>query len=549
MPGFFVWRFRMSSQAPPSSSLSAAAPGRPKRRRRRALVIALVVVVALAAVAGGVVTRLARGGGDGQLVAPSSPAVLAAERARPTSGRTVTKTITARPAKIDLGGKTVTTWTLDGTVPGPQLWVQVGDRLRLTLRNQLPVETSLHWHGLQLRNDMDGAPGASSSAIPPGGSFTYDFTVPSTPGTYFFHSHVGTQLDTGLYAPLVVEDPVAPRDDDTDAVLLFDDWTNGLGRSPDQVLKDLKAKGMAGMGGMAGGSGGMSGMDMGGMDMGGGGMSTLGADAGDVAYPAYLVNGRLPEAPYVLQARPGQRIRLRLVNAGSDTVFRFGVGGHRLTVVAADGQPVRPVDVDTLQVAMGERYDVEITAGTGVFPLVAAPEGKDGMAMAVLRTAAGAMPNPADRPAELNGRLLSYRDLSPAAGQALPARAPDQVITVRLGADPTDYRWTINGRSFDDSPGDPAASHPSELRVHQGQRIRLVFQNATMMSHPMHVHGHTFAVLAPTSNGVRKDTVLVPPMGTVTVDLDADNPGQWMIHCHNAYHAAAGMMTILSYVS
>jgi FtsP/CotA-like multicopper oxidase with cupredoxin domain len=508
------------------------------------LVVLVVLLVALAAVTAGVVTRVA-GGGDrdaGPLVAPSSAAVLAAERARPASGRIVTRTITARAAQVDLGGRTVTTWTLDGSVPGPQLRVQVGDRLRLTLRNQLPVETSLHWHGLQLRNDMDGAPGASSSAIPPGGSFTYDFTVPWTPGTYFFHSHVGTQLDTGLYAPLVVEDPAAPPAYDTDAVLMFDDWTDGLGRTPDQVLGDLRARGIAGMGGM-------SGMDMGGRDMGGGGMSSLGVDAGDVAYPAYLVNGRLSEQPYTLSARPGQRIRLRLVNAGSDTVFRFAVGGHRLRVVAADGRPVRPVEVDTLLVAMGERYDVEITAGTGVFPMMAVPEGKDGMAVAVLRTAAGPLPNPADRPAELGGRLLTYADLDPTAADALPSRRPDQVITLRLGADATDYRWTINGRSFDDSGGDPAANHPSELRVHQGQRIRLVFQNATMMAHPMHLHGHSFAVLAPTSDGVRKDTVLVPAMGTVTVEFDADNPGQWMIHCHNAYHAAAGMMTILSYVT
>jgi FtsP/CotA-like multicopper oxidase with cupredoxin domain len=526
------------------SAPSRAVPGAPGRRRL--LAIFLVALVAVAAVTAGVVMRLTRGGDGGQLVAPSSAAVLAAERARPTSGRTVTRTITARPATIDLGGKTVTTWTLDGTVPGPHLRVQVGDRLRLTLRNQLPVQTSLHWHGLELRNDMDGAPGATGSAIPPGRSFTYDFIVPSTPGTYFFHSHVGTQLDTGLYAPLVVEDPAVPRDYDTDAVLMVDDWTDGLGRTPDQVLGDLQARGMAGM---AGGPGGMSGMGMSGMDRGGGGMSPLGADAGDVAYPAYLVNGRLPEQPQVLSARPGQRIRLRLVNAGSDTVFRFAVGGHRLTVVAADGRPVRPVDVDALLVAMGERYDVEITAGTGVFPLTAAPEGKDGVAMAVLRTASGPLPNPAERPAELNGRLLTYADLHPTAADVLPARRPDQVITLRLGGDMTDYRWTINGRSFDDSAHDPTANHPRELRVHQGQRIRLVFQNATMMAHPMHMHGHTFAVLAPTSNGARKDTVLVPPMGTVTVEFDADNPGQWMIHCHNAYHAAAGMMTILSYVT
>jgi FtsP/CotA-like multicopper oxidase with cupredoxin domain len=99
----------------------------------------------------------------------------------------------------------------------------------------------------------------------------------------------------------------------------------------------------------------------------------------------------------------------------------------------------------------------------------------------------------------------------------------------------TPYRWTINGRTFPDTEPLPVAA---------GERIRLRFANMSMMFHPMHVHGHTFALAG---SGVRKDTVIVPPMRTLTVDLDADNPGQWAAHCHNIYHAETGMMTTLSY--
>jgi FtsP/CotA-like multicopper oxidase with cupredoxin domain len=537
----------MPSQGPGHSSAEPAAAASSSRRLTRRRLLALAAGGVGAAAAGGVAAYRLTADAEETLVAPSSQAVIDAERARPTTGRTVNRHITATPATVDIGGQTVDTWTYDGVLPGRELRARVGDRLRVTLSNRLPAETSIHWHGLELRNDMDGAPGAAGPAVAPGGAFTYEFAVPH-PGTYFFHPHVGVQLDRGLYTPLIVDDPDEPGDYDAEAVLVLDDWTDGLGRSPEQVLADLRAGGMAGMGGM-GGMGhdsmpGMGGAGSGGAGsgagMGAGGAGPLGVDTGDVAYPAYLVNGSRPEAPHTVAARPGQRIRLRMINAGADTVFRFGVGGHRLTVTHADGRAVRPVAVDTLLIGMGERYDAVVTAGSGAFPIVAAPEGKGGVAMAVLRTEAGSPPDPAVRPAELGGRLLSYRDLVPADGDALPVREPDRVLRLDLGADPMEYRWTINGRVFD---------HTSDLRVRQGERVRLAFRNTTAMNHPMHVHGHAFAVRAPTSGGARKDTVIVLPNETVEVDLQADNPGQWMVHCHNAYHQEAGMMTVLSYVA
>jgi len=281
--------------------------------------------------------------------------------------------------------------------------------------------------------------------------------------------------------------------------------------------------------------------------MGGTGMGDMGTSngeamtspllggAGDVIYPHYLANGRVPAAPVTLTAKPGQRVRLRLVNAGSDTAFRVALGGHRLTVTHSDGFPVAPVTTDALLIGMGERYDVLVTVGDGVFPLVALAEGKAGNALALVRSAAGTPPAASARPTELEGKVTLSTDLRAADTVRLQPRQVDRSHDLLLGGSMAGYRWTINGEAFPD--GDP-------LPIEAGQRVRLRFQNRSMMFHPMHVHGHTFALVR---GGARKDTVIVRPMQTVEVDLDANNPGQWMTHCHNIYHAEAGMMTTISY--
>jgi len=191
---------------------------------------------------------------------------------------------------------------------------------------------------------------------------------------------------------------------------------------------------------------------------------------------------------------------------------------------------------------MGERYDVVVTVPEeGVFPLVALAEGKGGQAMALLRTGAGDAPAADAHPSELDGRVLQLADLKAADGVALkPARA-DRTHQVVLTLDRDAYRWRINGKTFDEQ---------SPLELREGQRVRLVFDNQTTMFHPMHLHGHTFQVEGPLGGaGPRKDTAIVRPKEKVTVDFVADNPGQWLLHCHNLYHQETGMMTTLSYVS
>ena len=142
---------------------------------------------------------------------------------------------------------------------------------------------------------------------------------------------------------------------------------------------------------------------MGGMPaVGGRASDLLGGDAGDVIYPYYVINGRIPAAPTTFTAKPGQRIRIRIINAAADTAFRVALAGHKMTVTHTDGFPVVPTEVDALLLGMGERYDVIVTAGDGVFPLVASAEGKNAVARALLSTGAGSAPDAGFRPPELN---------------------------------------------------------------------------------------------------------------------------------------------------
>ena len=480
------------------------------RRRFLALAGAGSAAVALAGCSGG--------GKKASPVPADGPEVMAAEEARRRPGAGVKDVaITAAPFTVDLGGLPSQTWAYGSAVPGEEIRVKAGDLIRARFTNQLPQATTIHWHGISLRNDMDGVPGMTQDVVPPRGSFTYEFTAPD-PGTYWFHPHVGLHLDRGLYAPLIVEDPAEPGRYDREYTIVLDDWTDGLGQAPEAAMEDLRA----GRGPHAAHQAG-----------GGPHSDALNSAGGDVSYPLFLINGRHSSAPVELAARGGERLRLRLINAAADTPFRVAVGGHQMTVTHADGFPVVPVTVDTLMIAMAERYDVTVTvAGDGVFPIMAVAEAKADEAMAVIRSASGGLPDPGVRPRELNGRMLQLSDLVAAE----PVR-----LAAALGGGAAGYVWTLNGKPHGEN---------KPLEVRQGERVRLDFTNGTTMFHPMHLHGHTFQVINPGgAPGARKDTMIVRPDEPVSVEFVADNPGQWMIHCHNNYHQEGGMMLTLSYVT
>ena len=434
----------------------------------------------------------------------------------------------AAPTDFDLAGRLARTWAYDGVVPGKVLRASVGDLIEVTVANDLSEATSIHWHGLSIVNGMDGVPALTQGDIDPGAEFTYRFVVPDG-GTYWFHPHHGLQLDRGLLAPLVIEDPDDGVDADVDYVVMLDDWLDGIESTPDDELRALQNMDMDDVGSMV--------------------MATsplLGGDAGDVAYPYHLINGRPLEDPLTFSPEPraGDRIRLRIINGGGDTAYRFAVGGHSMTVTHADGFAVEPVEVDALLVGMGERYDVTLTVQTGAWPVVALAEGKDQRAAAVLRTRDGTATSTPDLTApltELNGTWLRYADLR--AIEAVTLDLPDngdiRRIPVQLTGGMMRYDWGINGV--------PYGSHePIEIRADEW--VNLVIENVSDMWHPIHLHGHT-AQLGAARGGVRKDTVNVLPAQTVELIFQANNPGDWMIHCHNAYHLEAGMATVLSYTS
>ncbi len=474
----------------------------------------------------------ADGAAPGGYVLPNGPQVMAAERAR--GGGPVRRVrLTATRSTVDLGGPRVRTWTYGGRLPGEVIRVTAGDVLEAAVTNHLPVPTTVHWHGVPIRNDMDGVPGITQAPLTAGGGFTYRFALPR-PGTYWFHPHTGVQQDRGLYGPLVVEDPREPLSYDREWVVVLDDWVDGVdGSTPDGVMTQLARDTPGAPAGMDRPTAAPPGPDR---RLTSGDSALLGGHPGDVVYPYYLVNGRVPAAPETFTARPGDRIRLRIVNAGADTAFRLALGGHRMTITHADGRPVVHRDTEALLLGMGERYDVLVTAGDGVFPLVALAEGKGASALAVLRTSpTGAAPGPAARPAELDGTLVTADRLRADPSVALPARRADTELTMRMTRGTRPYSWGINGR-----PYDPADRYP----VSAGQRVRLTYVNETRMWHPVHLHGHSFAL---PGGGPLKDTAILLPRRSLTVEFEADNPGLWMLHCHNVYHSEHGMMTVVGY--
>jgi len=228
------------------------------------------------------------------------------------------------------------------------------------------------------------------------------------------------------------------------------------------------------------------------------------------------------------------------VNAGGDTAYRVAIGGHRMTVTHTDGFAIVPFEVDAFVIGMGERYDVTIDIRSGVWPLVALAEGKQARAAAVIRTRdAGASPTP-DLTAdidELDGVWLRYADLRAAEDVALTP--PDVVDTrlITLTGGMVGFDWGFDGRRFGDH---------EPIEGDEGEWVALSIEDITSMWHPVHLHGHT-PQLGRAPVEARKDTVNVLPGQTVEMMVHANNPGQWMLHCHNAYHLEAGMATVMSY--
>jgi len=465
-----------------------------------------------------VLSAIGAAGAVGACSARSAPA------AQEGTDQAVDAPLTAAETEVDLGGVSVRTWTYTGTVPAKEIRLRKGQTLRAPVTNTLPQETTVHWHGLAIVNAMDGVPVLTQPAIAPAGNFVYEFVVPDA-GTYYLHSHVGTQLDRGMYGPLIIEDPDDGRDYDEELVVVLDDWIDGTGTNPDQVMQNLRKTGMKPM------TGPPQPLSP---------RLPLGADGGDVTYPYFLINGSTTKDPQVKDYHAGQRVRLRIINAGADTAFRVAVPNTELNVTHTDGYPVLPRRTNAVILGMGERADAIVTVGSSV-PVIAAAEGKDGYAQLNLRVdGASSRVNIDEFVTTLRSSdVLNTATLTPAPGVVLPQRNPDISVELRLEGPKPGYAWPINGQLY----------HPPKngISLAPGKRVRIRFVSESMMFHPMHLHGHTFQVVQPAGPGARKDTVLVPPKQTVEVDFDTNNPGRWIVHCHNDYHLDGGMATFLEY--
>jgi FtsP/CotA-like multicopper oxidase with cupredoxin domain len=458
--------------------------------------------------------------------------------------RTAELRLTAGTRTLAVNGKAAPVFGLIGPNGKPGITLSPGERFQVDLVNQADTPTVIHWHGQLPPWKQDGFPWPQTPPIPSGGTHSYDYAPIA--GTYWMHSHQGMQEQSLMTAPLIVRSAEDMRADRQEVVLMLHDFSF---RTPDELLARLtksdgsqSAMPKSGMGNNmkmdSGSMGAMGSGSMGAMSMGSG----MAMDLNDIDYDAFLANDRTLADPEVIRTEPGGRVRLRLINGASATQFWIDLGALTGTVVAVDGHPVRPLRVTRLPLAMAQRLDVLIDLpGNGSYPIFAQVEGKrarTGIILAasdapVSRLAAEAGENAPPVDLSLERRLEAVTPLSP--------RAPDVTHRVILAGAMAPYAWSINGEYW---------PNVTPLMIAPGQRVAIEMLNRTMMPHPMHLHGHAFQVAAingaPLAGAVR-DTVLVPPMGSVTIAFDADNPGRWAFHCHNLYHMITGMMTEVRY--
>ncbi len=430
------------------------------------------------------------------------------------------------------------------------VFLDPGERFLVDLVNRLNEDTIVHWHGQTPPVAQDGvAQTGEEKVIVPGATARYDYAA--RPGTYWMHSHQGLQELQLMSAPLIVRTAEDLKEDAQEVTVILHDFTF---KTPEEVMKDV-AGSMAGMGsgGATGGGtmGAMPGMaSMPGTAKGGAmpgmkpGMQMGGdqPDLNDFDYDAYLANDRTLDDPMVVRTERNGRVHLRLINGSSSTIFWIELEGAEGTLVAVDGDRVHPIRGRRFPMAEAQRCDFMIDVPAGKTVAVLAQREGDRVRTGIILAAPGAavvrIPELAMKPSEAMGISLEARLT---ALEPLAARPVGRRIPVVLGGTMSPYAWSINGRNW---------ANREPLRVTKGQRVVLEFVNQTPMGHPMHLHGHVFQVVELNGNalnGALRDTVQVPAKGSVKVAFDADNPGRWLLHCHNLLHMETGMITEVIY--
>lgn len=432
--------------------------------------------------------------------------------------------LTAQPAKTRIkaepAGETPV-WSYDRQVPGPVIRAIQGRKLRVEFENKLEEPTTIHWHGLRIPNNMDGVPGLTQPPIPPGERFVYEF-IPPDAGTFWYHPHLRSdvQIARGLYGALIVAE-TSPPDVDRDLLWVLDDWRlkeDGTINEDFGHRQDIRREGRMG--------------------------NTV------------TVNGRRPEP---VPVRPGEHLRLRLINTANARVFGLRFEGIESTVVALDGQPVAPHPPQDGRVVLGSGMRADL--------LLDIPREPGGRSFVVddyyddktynltslvregepLRTAppppvalpANPLPEPDIAGADskevlIEGGSKGFLEEAIYKGQKFKAR--------------TLWRkhrkiWTLNGVAAHGMVMDPM------FTLTRGRSYRWTIKNDTAWDHPMHLHGHHFRILSrngkPVPHQPWADTVLLHIDETTEIAFVADNPGDWLFHCHILEHHVGGMAAVV----
>jgi CopA family copper-resistance protein len=562
---------------------------------------------------------------------PVSPGI--ASTLPTVSGNDIRLRIARQTMRID--GKVSRAIGINGTIPGPLVRLREGQTARLTVVNDLDEDSSIHWHGLILPFQMDGVPGVSFPGIKPRSTFVYEFPVVQS-GTYWYHSHSGLQEQLGHYGPIVIDPAGAdPIGYEREHVIVLSDHSR---LSPEAIFRKLKVNpGHFNMQRQT-----LSGL-LAGKDqplkerIEWGAMRMDPTDVADVSGSTYqfLVNGYGPRDNWTALFAPGERVRLRIVNASAMSIFNLRIPGLRMTVVQADGLNVVPTEIDEFQIGVAETYDVIVTpADDRAYTIVAEVNDRSGMARATLAPRAGmaaevpplrerplatmqdmgmgamahgesagdaacapehaamghctpadstsghaAMghgadgsaggmehsmrdfsvapqvkrdpsvqsisPMPVDRMGEpgqgledVGHKVLTYHDLV-ALDPNPDTRAPGRSLDIHLTGNMERFMWSFDGVKMSD--------HHEPIPFIEGERVRVNLINDSMMSHPIHLHGHFFELVTGKGDRApRKHTVIVQPGGIATFDFTADALGDWAFHCHLLYHMHAGMMRVVS---
>lgn len=456
-----------------------------------------------------------------------------------TYARAATPALTLARRTLEVNGKAASVFGIQGPDGKPGLTLAPGERFAFSVNNQCGAASIIHWHGQTPPPAQDGV--TDTGYVGPIGTGTtrgYDFAP--RPGTHWMHSHQGLQEQSLMAAPLIVHSPNDARLGAHEIVVLLHDFTF---RDPAEILASLTGRSgpsgstgsMMGGGGMMGGSGATGG----GMMSGAGGM---GMDLNDIDFDAYLANDRTLSDPEIVTASAGDQIRLRLINGATATNFWIDLGALQGQLITVDGDAVKPITVSHFPLAGAQRADVLLRLpGAGAYPIIAQREGareRTGIIIATPGATIAKLTGSADSISTACGLGL---EAQLAAARPLSARTPDRAHQVTLTGGMMGYHWGINGLQW---------SNHQPLTVKAGERVALDIVSNSMMAHPMHLHGHHFQVVEVNGiaiSGAMRDTVLVPPMGTVRIVFNADNPGRWLFHCHNLYHMASGMMTEVIY--